>query len=193
MALDEQQYLKIADFIFELAQLRRVKREGYRLVGVDSPESVADHSLRTSQLAFILAKLENAPRPQDSCVAALFHELGECRVGDLHTIAKTYVTSDEQAVVRDQTAPLGALGDKISQAWANAVTEQGVVKKIVKDADELEMAFTAREFAACGHKIAERFMNNAGERLATPFAKALFETLKQSDPQEWHRGLGDKK
>jgi len=193
MALDEQQYLQIADFVFELAQLRRVKREGYRLAGVGAPESVADHSLRTSQLAFILAKLENAPRPQDSCVAALFHELGECRVGDLHTIAKNYVTPDEQAVVRDQTAPLGALGSKIMQAWACAEVGDCAENKIVNDADELEMAFTTRELAVEGHKVAERFMNNAGERLKTPVAKALFEQLKQSDPQEWHCGLGNKK
>lgn len=47
---------KIITFIFELVQLRRIKHEGWRLVGIDNPESVAEHSLRAAQIGYILAK-----------------------------------------------------------------------------------------------------------------------------------------
>ena len=34
-----------------MLQLRRIKHEGWRLIGVDNPESVADHSLRAGKIA----------------------------------------------------------------------------------------------------------------------------------------------
>jgi len=50
----------IVDFIFELAQLKKIKRSGWLAANIDNPESVAEHSQRAAIVAYILAKLENA-------------------------------------------------------------------------------------------------------------------------------------
>ena len=49
---------EILKFFFEMGQLSRVKREGWRLLGMETPESIADHSLRAAQIGWVLAKLE---------------------------------------------------------------------------------------------------------------------------------------
>ena len=54
------------NFLFELGQLKRVKHEGWRLVGVEHPESVAEHSLRAAQIGYVIAALENEALKQNT-------------------------------------------------------------------------------------------------------------------------------
>jgi len=49
---------EITKFIFECFQLKRIKHEGWRIIGVENPDSVAAHSLSASQIAYILAQKE---------------------------------------------------------------------------------------------------------------------------------------
>ncbi|MGC9308938.1 MAG: HD domain-containing protein, partial [Thermoplasmatota archaeon] len=46
-----------SQFIYELGMLRRIRREGWRLAGIE-PESVAAHSLRAAQIGYLLACME---------------------------------------------------------------------------------------------------------------------------------------
>lgn len=45
----------IAAFGYELGLLKRIRRAGWWHVGVRDPEPVAEHSLRTAQIAALLA------------------------------------------------------------------------------------------------------------------------------------------
>jgi len=58
----------ILNFIFELGQLRRIDHEGWKLIGIKHPETVAEHSLRAAQIGFILAELENLDNPFEICI-----------------------------------------------------------------------------------------------------------------------------
>ena len=80
----------IARYLFELGQLKRVKRSGWWVAGVDQPESVADHSFRCAAIAYVLAELEGA-NPERAATIALFHDTGETRVNDQHRVGKSYV------------------------------------------------------------------------------------------------------
>ena len=93
----------IARYLFELGQLKRVRRSGWWVAGVDQPESVADHSFRCAAIAYLLAELEGA-NPERAAAIALFHDTGETRVNDQHRVGKTYVNWDgaEEKVVEDQ-------------------------------------------------------------------------------------------
>ncbi|MDI6721005.1 MAG: HD domain-containing protein [Candidatus Aenigmarchaeota archaeon] len=57
----------VLNFIFEMGQLRRIKHEGWRIAGVENPESVADHALRAAQIGFFLARLEGYDNPYEVC------------------------------------------------------------------------------------------------------------------------------
>jgi len=72
----------IAKYVYEIGQLKRVKRSGWWVAGIDNPESVAEHSFRTALLGYILASLEGAD-PQKTAMICLFHDMGEARINDL--------------------------------------------------------------------------------------------------------------
>lgn len=187
----------IVNFFFELGQLARIKHEGWRLAGVPHPESVADHSLRAAQIGYILATLENYSHPEEVCAMLIFHDIAECRIGDLHKIANRYVTVDEDAVVQDQaqslnTEPHSSLGTQILElfrATEHAKTTKLTAGLIAKDADYLEQAVAAREYVTQGFASAENWIDNIEKALTTTSAKALLKLLRGTSPTDWWKDL----
>jgi len=176
-------------FIFELSQLRKIKHEGWRLVGIDNPESVADHSLRAAQIGFLLAELEGYENPLEMCSILVFHDIEECRVGDIHKIANRYIKVDEEAVVKEQTEKLDEMGKKVFELWKKSeeiTTRAGI---IAKDADLLEQAFTAKEFMEKGYTFAQDWINNVSKKLQTKSAKDILVLLKEVNSNDWWQGL----
>jgi putative hydrolase of HD superfamily len=182
--VDKQDASAYVSFIFELGHLRRIKHEGWRIVGVDDPDSVAEHSLRAAQIAFVLASMEGKD-PYKVCAMAVFHDMGECRIGDLHKIAARYVEADEERVVKDQTISLGETGKDIFDMWNqidNRLTPEGI---IAKDADYLEQAFLAREYVEKGYRHAQEWINNVRDALQTESAKKLIDELECCGYNDW--------
>ncbi len=180
---------KLVNFLFELGMLRRIKHEGWRIAGVENPESVADHSLRAAQVGYILAKLENYPNPDEIVSILVFHDIGECRIGDIHKIGNRYIKADEEQAVKDQTAELQEIGEEIYKLWKHAedkTTEAGI---IAKDADYIEQALTAKEYLEKGYHKADDWITNIGNAIQTNSAKKLLKNLQNSDSSDWWQGL----
>lgn len=180
---------RLSDYIFELGMLRRVKHEGWRLAGIEHPESVAEHSLRAAQIAFALAVLERHPNPPAVAAISLFHDVEECRVGDVHRVASRYVEADKEQAVRDQCAALGPVGEAILRLWLQDERQDTAAGVIAKDADYLEMAAMAREFQEQGHAATQDWLNNISKALKTESAQKLFRELAEGDPCDWWQGL----
>ncbi len=163
----------VIKFIHEVGSLKLVPRSGWMKLGIKLPESVAEHSFRTAVIAFILA-LKSGEKMEKACraaVAALFHDLHETRIMDLHKIARRYVDADEERVSEEQFSDVG-----IELDFSD-------VGRYVRDADKLELAFQAVEY-------------ETQSRYATDFAKNLeFETeiagriydvlMRRKDPRWW--------
>ena len=182
-------YKKILTFIFELAQLKRIKHEGWRVAGIDNPGSVGAHALRASQIGYILAHLENYPNPNEVAVILVFHDIGECRIGDLHKIANRYVDADEEKAVKDQLKPLGDLGKDIYKLWAETEHEKTKAGVIAKDGDLLETVVTAKEYLEIGYTHAHLWIDNIEKHLQTKSAKTMFKKLKTVNSFEWSQNL----
>lgn len=179
----------IVNFIYELNHLKRIKHEGWRFIGVKDPESVADHSLRSAQIGYILAKMEKYENPCEVSAMLIFHDINECRIGDIHRIANRYIQVDSAEVVKEQTEKFGEMGEEILSLWKQAEERSTKAGIIAKDADRLDMAFTAKEYVEKGYGYAKDWMNNITIGLRTESAKKLFEELKDSDSNEWWQGL----
>jgi len=179
----------ILNFIFELGQLRRLKHSGWQLIKVDSPESVADHSLRAAQIGFILAKLENYENPLEVCGILLFHDIIECRVGDIHKVANRYVSVDKEQVLKDQLENLGSIGKEIFEMLKQLKVKNTKAGIIAKDADYLEQAVTAKELIEKGYAYAQDWINNVEKALKTSSAKKLLKLLKKAGSNDWWQGL----
>jgi putative hydrolase of HD superfamily len=180
---------EILKFFFEMGQLSRVKREGWRLLGMENPESIADHSLRAAQIGWVLAKLEGYKDPNEVATMLVFHDIGETRIGDIHKLANRYVTADEATAVREQVSRLGDAGDDVLTLWhqiEDKNTEAGI---IAKDADLLELAVRAREYMERGYDDASEWFEAARQRLKTKSAKVLLEELPNVSSSSWWHGL----
>lgn len=179
----------LVNFIFEMGQLKRIKHEGWRLIGVENPETVGVHSLRAAQIAFILAKMENYSNPHEVCSMLVFHDIGECRIGDLHKVASRYVQSDEALAVKEQTEKLAELGQEILRLWTEVEDKSTEAGIIAKDADYLEQAVTAKEYLEKGYEFAEDWLKNISKALRTKSAKNLLEVVKKTHSNVWWQGL----
>jgi putative hydrolase of HD superfamily len=180
---------KIVNFIYELGHLRRVKREGWRLLGIDTPESVAEHSLRTAQIAWILAKMEGLQNPHEAVTIALFHDIGETRIGDLHKVAARYGELDETRAVEEQCSTLGEMGSEILEMWKRVESRSTQSGTVAKDADLVELAITAKEYIEIGHQGAQEWIDNAAPRVRTESAKKLLAAIPHSNSKAWWKGL----
>ena len=179
----------ITKFIFELAQLRRIKHEGYRLAGVDHPLSVADHCTRAAQIGYFLAKLEAYENPYEVVTMIVFHDIGECRIGDIHKVANRYVKADELQAVKDQLKNLEMGANELLSLWKQTENRTSVPGVIAKDADYLEKGFTAKEYLELGHASARDWMDNVKKHLQTKAAKELFKTMEKMKSTDWWAGL----
>ncbi|MEM3112559.1 MAG: HD domain-containing protein [Candidatus Anstonellales archaeon] len=170
--------------MYELSMLKRIKREGWRVAGVERPESVADHCLRAAQIGFILAELEGYPNPSEVSAMLIFHDIGECRIGDLHSLAKVYTKTNEKEAVFHQTRRIGNIGKKIFDLWKNFEERLKPAAIIAKDADYLEMAISAREYMWFGYPT-EKWMENTKSKLKTESAKKIFDIISKTSPSSW--------
>ncbi len=179
----------IADFIFEAGMLKRISREGWKIMGITHPESVAEHSLRAAQIGYILAILEGYERPDQICSMLVFHDVGEARIGDMHKIANRYISADERNAVKDQLKLLDEDGEKLFDLWDEMETLHTVAGRIAKDADLLEMAATACEYQKRGYSEAADWLEKTEKRIQTESAKSLFNVLLSTDPDHWWQDL----
>lgn len=166
------------DFIFQLGQLKRTKRSGWKSIGILDGESVAEHSYRTAVLAYVIAKEEGLGEKEakDAMFLALLHDVHEARLGDLHKLAKKYLKVDEEKALRES---LGAFGKEYSKTNLK-------LKNIVKDADLLEMFFQAKEYSDEGNRYADAWF--APEKLKTRSAKRLYAKMRKRDSRKWLLG-----
>ena len=178
----------IARYVFEAGMLKRVKRSGWWAEKIETPESVGDHSFRTAILAFILAKMEGADENR-LCTAAVFHDMQECRIGDLHKIAARYIHVSEELGRKIEKEQAADLPPELKRSVLGTLELSEKEHTILKDADYLECAFQAKEYADSGYVGAKTWIASIGEKLKTKSAKKLHSQMGRMDSGSWWKGL----
>lgn len=182
---------ELTKFLFELGQMWRVRHCGFTVTGVADPESVAEHSHRAAQIAFILARLEGAD-PFKTSFMTLIHDNGEARVNDAHRIVSRYIDTDEgeRKAALDQFT---RLPDNIEKDFKEIYEEfeerETLEAKCAKDADYLEQAVSAKEYVDIGYKGCQNWIDRIRKALFTDSAKKLLEEINNMDRNEWYEGL----
>lgn len=177
----------LARFFFETGLLKRIKRSGWWVAGVKDPESVAEHSFRTTLLGYILALLEGA-NPLRTAAICMLHDLPEARIGDLHRVNDRYLDSiqAQRRALAEQLDPLPETCtlelSSLYREWELGESPEAVV---ARDADLLECLIQAREYQAQGCSSVQEWINNTASRLHTASAKALAKACMEGDPKEW--------
>jgi putative hydrolase of HD superfamily len=176
----------LAAFGYELGLLKRILRAGWWHVGVRDPESVAEHSLRTAQIAALLAAEEGAS-PERAAFLALWHDTQETRTGDIPRTAAKYMSKPEpREITADQTAALSDTSrDLIRTAVDEYETRQTPEARCAKDADKLEMLLQAVEYRETGVERVAGWIDSARKGLATETARRVAEAAVTLSPLAW--------
>ncbi|MEW6722129.1 MAG: HD domain-containing protein [Candidatus Micrarchaeota archaeon] len=180
----------ILDYLFEAGMLKRIRRSGWWSEKVEMPESVADHTFRAAVVAFLLAKMEGLPDDSANrvCVAAVFHDMHETRLLDLNKITARYIRVDESLEHKVEADQVRKMPKELKVSVLHALRLSDREQMILKDADYLECAIQAREYADVGYDTS-RWVVNISKRLQTASAKALADKLKKADSGRWKDGL----
>src|SRR3990167_9386326 len=104
----------VLNFFAEAGLLKMIKRSGWWVAGIKDPESVAEHSFRCAIIGYYIDHMEKAD-PFKVLLMALFNDIHEARINDLHKMGHHYIDfrEAENKVFKDQVGPLDA-GDRKS-------------------------------------------------------------------------------
>jgi len=181
----------VANFIYEVGNLKRVKRSGWWLIGISNPESVAEHSFRCIVIGYILAKLEKADL-EKVLTMCMLQDLCEARLNDLHKVGQRYINFSKHEIEAFEDS-IKALPEEIREEFSELFREYKEQKNleaiIARDADLLENAFQAMEYREAGYKDAQDWIENIAKLLKTDSAKKIFKDMLKTSPNEWWKGL----
>ena len=140
---------RILEVFTELSYLTRIKRTGWILAGVPDPETIADHCYETAIFAYILSKhIDEKVDMGKVLTMALFHEVGEVRIGDFPRRAKKYVKKfkkdAEKSAIHDIIGDVALDIEPILHEFEECLT---VEAKLVEAAEELQIIFKALIYA----------------------------------------------
>ena len=169
-------------FLRAAGMLKRVARSGWVRVGVENPESVADHSYRTALLSMLLADLEGVDC-EKALRMALLHDLAESMTGDLTPEEKRSLGGEYHR--REMSAMRRILGElprelahRYMELWDEYQRGETPEARLVQMADRLEMVLQAFEYELEGEAEAgrlDRFWRWEGEG----YASKLYELLRR--------------
>ena len=187
--MKKEKLKKIIDWLFEISVLKKIKRSGWRNIGIENPDSVAEHIFLTTQIAYILGKMEkiNAER---AALISLFHDTGEARIGDLNLLSKIYLKTEkaEEKAFFDQIKNLPAQKEieNLYKEWKEQKTKESIV---ARDADWLEAAVQAKIYLDSGNKLAKLWIDYYENQLKTKSAKKLIGVLKKTKIDDWWKKI----
>jgi len=176
---------KITNFLFELNVAKLTPRRGWQKIGVKYPESIAEHSALAAQIAFVLAQMENA-NAERATTLALFHDIGEIRVGDNDWVSRIYQNKNdaEEKAFKAQISRLPA-AQNLQQLFGELKAQKTKEAVIAKDADLLELAIQAKVYAESGYRTAPLFIDGMRHNLKTESAKKLFAAIEKNEIADW--------
>ena len=173
----------IADFLFEVGMLKRTPRSGFQFLGTGN-ETVAEHSLRSAVIGYVLAKMDGSLTTERVVLMCLFHDLVEARTGDLNYVNKRYVKADEEAAVRDMTADL-PFGEEIRQLTDEFNRRDTAESDAAHDADQIEMILQLKELGDLGNRYSRDWIVSAMKRLRTEGGRRLARSILNTDFSSW--------
>jgi len=132
-------------------RLKSIPRTGWLQAGIDSPETVAEHTYRTALLSMVMADIQGLDTDR-ALRMSLLHDLAEAETGDLTPEQKG---EDHQKLEAEALNSLLSLlpkqiADRYRSLWEEYEEASSPEAKLVHQADKLEMVLQALEYEEAG-------------------------------------------
>lgn len=141
------------DFFYLIAELKKVPRKGWKSkVGIEHPESVADHSYGTAIMSMVFSDSHKLDT-EKILKMALLHDLAESITGDFmpDEISKENKKIAENDAMKEILSKLpenlASQYDKVWQEYMEANTKEST---LLHEIDKLEMAIQAAKYSSEG-------------------------------------------
>jgi len=177
----------IVEFLQRAGKLKRVRRTGWlSWVGIENPESVADHSYRSALIAMCIADLKEM-NAEKLMRMLLLHDVHEAIIGDYDYFAKKQI-GEHEVKKRELEAIrkiLEVLPEKFKQKyfslWIEFEEQKTLEAKIARQIDQLEMIFQALEYEKEGYskEKLEIFWKNVEQKIKDEDLKRIFRILAE--------------
>ncbi len=149
----------MSDWIDDLYALKDTLREGWLRIGVEHPESVADHSYAVALLAWRMAR-QSGLDERRVLLMALLHDFHEARLGDIPRPDKLKLGQEAvEAAERETEAAQWPEDPEILDLLGELRRGESEEAKLVQAVDGLELLIQARRYAAEGHSQAQDFID----------------------------------
>jgi putative hydrolase of HD superfamily len=178
---------ELIEFLKVVGKLKKVERTGWVTnVGIEKPESVADHIFRSTILAMIFSDIKKL-NTEKVMRMALVHDLSEALIGDWDTFAKKKLgleklkQKEEEAMEKIFSLLPENLKEKYISVWKEFQEQKTEEAKLAKQIEKLEMAIQALEYEKEGYdkKRLEVFWNDVRPALKDEELKNLFVILEK--------------
>ena len=180
---------KLLEFWEFLGNLKMIPRTGWLLRGVANPETVAAHNWRVSLIAYHLTRFYSEVDREKVMLMALYHELGETKLGDVPTPMGAYFPKDEVEL---------KICEDIFKDYQLPETEQAVIreyftkdtleKRLVVAADKIDLFMQALFYWEAGNKKIALFFKKLDlykEKFSDlPQISRIFELIKERYEQK---------
>jgi len=176
----------MARLCFELGVLSRVARAGWWHAGIKIPESVAEHSLRVSQIAGMIAIAEGG-NPERATILGAWHDVTETRIGDIPHSALPYLKKpDNRVIINDQVSGLPVVVADFVRGVVDEFESQDTLEShCARDADKLDCLFKALEYRDAGNNRVQGWIDSSTAKLTAQTAKEMAEAALNMSPLAW--------
>uniref|UniRef100_H2Y8K7 5'-deoxynucleotidase HDDC2 n=1 Tax=Ciona savignyi TaxID=51511 RepID=H2Y8K7_CIOSA len=137
-------------FLSLVGQLKRTKRSGWVLRGVNEPESVSDHMYRMAVMAMV-CKDASSSLDRNRCIKlCLVHDMAECIVGDItpqDNIPKEEKHRKEKAAMSHMCSLIDVnMGQELIELFEEYEAQSSPEARYVKDLDRFDMILQAQHY-----------------------------------------------
>jgi putative hydrolase of HD superfamily len=170
------------DFFYLVSELKKIPRKGWiSKVGIEHPESVADHSYGTAIMAMVLSDSQKLDT-EKILKMALLHDLAESITGDFmpEEISKENKTIAEDDSMKEILSKLpndlAKQYENIWQEYTHAITKESI---LVHEIDKLEMAIQAAKYSSEGfsNEKLSLFVDSAKKEIKSKELLDILDTL----------------
>lgn len=176
------------EFLYEMGNLRFIQRSWKRFSNADF-QNLAEHHLRVTWIALIIAKHEGATNTDKIMKMAMVHDIPESRTGDVDFLSRQYVTRNEAMGLEDMLEKT-AIAEEFTALWHEYEKRECIEAKIVKDADNLDIDFELQEQTFRGQEQTALAMASTRriayeEKFYTETARKMWLAIKYVNPNDF--------
>jgi len=175
----------LEDFFHYVIGLKKIQRKGWKnKLGLEKPESVADHSYSMTMMAVILGQLQGLDIIK-ILKMSLIHDLAESIIGDYapEEISKERKTNLENNAMNKILSKLPTnLIEEYTLIWQEYQAKKTNESEFIHEIDKLEMAFQAKTYMTEGHNSEQihLFLDSAANNIKNKQLKQVFNKLNDN-------------